>query len=177
MKSTTLFCFILFVNFGFSQTNSTDANSKIAFEKNNYKIQYPKTWRIDTSKTLGADFFAFSPSENKDDKFSENVNIMIQDLGGQKVSLEQYKQVTEKQMVALMNDAKIIESAVIKTGNKEYYKVLFTMTQGTFKLKTTAICFIKKGKAYLATFSAEAAKYEQYKKITDEILSSFSLTN
>jgi len=60
---------------GFSQIDNT--TEKISFSKDNYKIQYPKSWRLDTSKVMGTEFFVFSPLENNTDKFKENASLII----------------------------------------------------------------------------------------------------
>jgi serine/threonine-protein kinase len=125
---------------------------------------------------MGTEFIIFSPSENENDKFSENVNGLIQNLRGQDIDLGKYKEITDKQLTEMVTDCKVFESSIIKDGNKEYFRTIYSMTQGKLKLKITSICFIKNEKAYLLTFSAEFDKYEQYKKVGDEILSSFSLT-
>ena len=172
MKLTLTSILLLFTFLCFAQTDTT----KTSFTKANYKIQFPKDWRLDTSRIMGTDFFVFSPLENDTDKFSENVNGVTQDLGGQNIDLEKYKQVTDKQLAEMATDCKVFESSIIKTDDKEYFKTTYAMTQGKFRLKITSICFIKTGKAYLATFSSELDKYDKYKKVGEEILNSFCLT-
>jgi len=172
MKLTLTSILLLLTHFCFSQIDT----SKTSFKKDNYKIEYPKTWRLDTSKFMGTEFLFFSPLENEADKFSENVNGIIQDLSGQNIDLEKYKQITDKQLSDMATDCKVFESSIIKKDSKEYFKTTYAMTQGKFRLKITSICFIKNDKAYLTTFSSELDKYEQYKKVEEEILSSFWLT-
>lgn len=167
------FIFFLLANFCFSQNNTL----KDSLTKNNYKIQYPTTWRLDTSKVMGTEFFILSPLENETDKFSENINLLIQNLNGQNINLEKYKQITDEQLVNMGNDCKVFESLIVKKENQEYFKVTYTMIQMTLKLKITSICFIKNNKAYLVTLSAEFDKYEQYKKIGEDILNSFHFIN
>lgn len=172
MKTITILVFI-FINYsGFSQAdtliNWTELN------KGNFKISYPKSWTIDTSKRLGAELFIFSPLENKDDKFSENINILIQDLSGQGIDLNKYKQITEQQLNGVPGSS-LFESSVLKTGKGEYYKITYAMMQGANKLKITSVCYIKYDNAYLATFTADIDKYDQYKYIGEKILNSFRL--
>lgn len=174
MKLIFILPFLFITHFSFSQTDS--AIQKTTFTIDNYKIQYPKDWRLDTSKAMGTELFLFSPLENDTDKFSENVNIIIQDLGGQNIDLEKYKKITDRQITEIATDSKVYESLITEIDNKEYFKITYAMTQGKFRLKITSLCFIKNDKAYLATFGSEFDKYDQYKKIGEEILSSFCLT-
>jgi hypothetical protein len=122
---------------------------------------------------MGAEVFVYASRENDEDQFSENVNVLIQDLGGQDIDLEKYKEITEKQIAELATDGKIYESSVLKNIHGDYFKIIYSMTQGKFNLKITSYCFIKNDKAYLATFTTEIANYEKYKAIGGLILDSF----
>jgi PsbP. len=161
--------------YGHSQNKMTNDFTK--FSKDNYSIQYPKSWRLDTSKLYGTSFILFSPLENDSDKFSENITLMIQSLAGQNIGLEEYKQISEVQTKNLLKDGTIAESSIIKTGDNSYFKMVYTMTRGKQKLKDIGICYIKNDEAYLLTFSCESDKFEVYKNVADNIFKSFSLTN
>ncbi|MBK7681894.1 MAG: hypothetical protein IPJ26_05200 [Bacteroidetes bacterium] len=39
---------------------------------------------------MGTSFIIFSPLENDEDKFKENVNLLMQDLTGQNIDLDKY---------------------------------------------------------------------------------------
>ena len=173
MKLRLFLAFLLLANYCFSQTDTT--HKIINFSTNSYTLQYPKSWSLDTSKAWGADLFVFSPLENETDKFRENVNVLIQNLKGQDIDLEKYKQITEKQITELAKDGEIIESSIKRYAAGECFRVTYLMTQGNFRIKITSICMLKDDQAYLATFSSELAKYNSYKETSENILSSFSL--
>ena len=141
--------------------------------RNGYQLQYPTTWRLDTTGVMGSELFVFSPLTDTADTFSENVNLLIQNLAGMNIDLKAYKEITDKQLAQMFTDSKVDESAIIQDGGKEYYRVSYAMTQENRPLKVTSICFIKDEKAYLITYTAMANAYEQYKKIGEEMLSSF----
>jgi PsbP len=159
---------------GYSQTDTS--NQLTNFTKENYKLQYPKSWTLDTSGIMGTELFVFSPLENESDKFKENVNVIIQNLKGQNIDLDKYKQITDAQIANMAADIKVFVSSKIKTEKGEFYKIIYAMTQGNFRLKISSYCYIKNEKAYLVTFTSEFDKYEQYKKVGEKILTSFSLT-
>jgi hypothetical protein len=173
MKLGFFLFFSILVDCCFSQAGPT--TRMIDFAKGDYKLKYPETWRLDTSGSLGPELFVFSPLENDTDKFSENVNVLIQNLQGQNINLEQYKQITDKQLSDLATDGKIYESSILKTDKGEFFRITYAMTQGKYRIKITSICFIRNDKAYLATFSSEFDKYDNYKEVGEQILSSFSL--
>ncbi len=161
-------------NYCFSQTGRTV--KLLNFAKDSYKFEYPNSWRLDTTKKIGAELFIFSPLENEADKLSENVNIMIQDLSGKNIDLGRYKQITDQQVMELATDGRIFESSISKKNKEELYKITYAMTQGNFRLKITSVCYIKNDKAYLATFTSEFDKYDNYRKIAEQILNSFAVT-
>ena len=175
MRLAFLIIVLAFTLPGLSQIDTIDKKS---FTKHHhYKIEYPATWRTDTSGVMGTDAVFLAPLENESDKFSENINIMIQDLTGQNIDLEKYKQITDKQLADLATEPQVFESLIVKTIDKEYFRVTYAITQNKFRLRITSICFIKNEKAYLVTYTAEFDKYDQYKTTAQAILNSFRLTN
>jgi hypothetical protein len=173
MKINLVITFLAFTTYCYSQTPPTKLEKEYVSKA--YQIRYPKTWQPDTSKTMGADLFLFSPLENESDKFRENVNVLIQSLGGQNIDLEEYKQITEKQFESFVTEGKVFASEIITVNNKRFYEITYAMTQGKFRLKITSKCFIKNDKAYLVTFTSEIDKYDGYKEIAFEILNTFRL--
>jgi hypothetical protein len=174
MKIIFTFIFVVVTSYASSQVDIT--NRLTNYIKENYKIQYPNTWTIDTSRKMGAEFFIYSPKENENDKFRENVNFIIQDLNGQNIDLDKYAQITEQQIKDLATDGKIYDSQKIKTAESEYYKMTYGMTQGIFKLKIEQYYFIKDEKAFVITFTSELDKFEAFKSVGEQILNSFKLT-
>jgi hypothetical protein len=143
----------------------------------NYQIGYPSFYSLDTSRISNTAFFLFSQIENDSDKFRENINLIIQDLKGYNVTLQLYKEKTEQEINILVTDGKIFESKIVKTSDKEYYAITYSMRQGIFMLKLVAYCFIKDEKAYLLTFTAELSQFDRYKDYAIMILNSFHLTD
>lgn len=146
-----------------------------SFSKNNFTIRFPAAWRIDSSGVMGSQVFLFSPAENSADQFSDNVNVLIQDLAGSQVDLMRYKEITESQIDQMITDGKLLESMIVKS-ERPHYKVVYEMRQGKFLLRVVSICYIRNEKAYLATFTSELAKAGLYKEIGDRILATFVLT-
>jgi len=159
---------------GFSQKESSAELTD--FTGKNYKLQYPASWTLDTSKSFGPAIFFFSPPENADDKFREDVNVVIQDLRGEDINLARYKEITDKQVKDLASDGEILESSILRKNSQEFYRITYLMSQGKFRVKITSVCFIQNEKAYLSTFSAEVDKYDAYKKTAEQILASFKVS-
>ena len=166
--------FILLVSYHcFSQVNDTNLTNKFSFE--GFNIKFPSSWTIDSTGIMGTKLIMFAALEDEADKFRENVNIIIQDLKGQDVDFEKYKQISETQIRTILVNGKIIQSVIYKSGKEAFYKINYEMTQNNFRLNITSLCYMKKEQAYLATFTCESAKYEQYKKLGEAILNTFSV--
>ncbi len=171
MKIILTTLFLALTTLSYSQTTT----QKIEYINQLYQIKYPKNWQLDSSKTMGTDLIIFAPLENESDQFSENVNIIIQNLAGKNIDLEKYKQITDKQFENPAFNIKVSESEIVKIGNESFYMTTYEMTQGKRRLKISSKCFIKNDKAFLVTFTSEIEKYESYKEMGDEILNTFKL--
>jgi hypothetical protein len=150
-------------------------SSWVTFSKSYYTIDYPSTWRVDTSKTLGADVFLFSPKDLEEDKFSENVNVMIQDLTGMNIDLDKFVEITKNQIKTFVTNGNLLESKRMSKGGMEFHQIVYSASQGIFQLKTRQYYFIVDQKAYLVTLVTEADKYENYLSIGEKIMDSFKL--
>lgn len=164
-----LFCLTIFSVNG--QSVVVDDFKK--FSKNDFKISYPSTWRIDTSGTMNSKVFFFSPADGPDDKFSDNLNVMVQSLGGQPIDIQKYKEISEQQIKVMFSEGKLLESKVENSSGREEYRLSYEFSPGIFKLKVSAICFIKNDMAYLATFTSEISKFERYQEAAEKMLASF----
>jgi len=140
-----------------------------------YSINYPQNWTIDTSKRMADAVFFFSPLENAKDSFSENVNVMAQDLTGKNINLTAYKDLTEKQISTMAVNGRLIKSAIEQTPGGERYYVEYQMTMNSNDLHIKSICYIRKNTAYLATFTAKTDSFDKYNGTGTEILKSFKV--
>jgi hypothetical protein len=143
--------------------------------ENGYSIQYPENWDLNKSGQMGMSFIVLSRLTSEQDKFKENVNLMIQNLTGQNINLDKYVQISEGQISTMLTNGKLIESSRQNENNSEFHKFIYTADQGIYKLKTEQYCWVKNEKAYILTLSCEIDQYEKYKKIGEQILNSFKL--
>jgi hypothetical protein len=144
---------------------------------NRYRIQYPSSWQIDISRKMGADLLLFSPLEGGSDTFRDNVNVIIQDLTGRNMDLAKYKVFTDDQLKRISRSIEIYESVLDDNGDNQFYYVSYAMTQGQYRLRIMTKCFIANNKAYLATFTCELNKFEQYSAVASDVLKSFKLSD
>jgi hypothetical protein len=174
---TTLLLFT-FITCGQTQESNgtakeTKPNWKI-FDGTDYSIQYPADWELIQSGQMGTTFILFSPLETSQDKFKDNVNLLIQDLSGHNLDLDKYAEISEGQIKTMITNSTLIESKRIKTGSEEYHRMIYVGDQGMFHLKFEQFYWIKNEKAYVLTLTCEQDKFSDYKEVGEAILNSFT---
>ena len=176
--------FILFTTAACAQTASNQKPETVTvstinewktLDHPNYVIQYPQNWEFNNSGLMGTSFVFFSALESPDDKFKENVNLLIQDLPDKSIDLDKYTDISEKQIKIMITNSGIIESKRIKKGNAEYQRIIYTGDQGSFHLKFEQYYFISNNKAYVLTLTTEEDKFESFKETGENVLNSFRL--
>ena len=172
MKKMAFLVFLLINVISFGQIKE---NNWKTIDENTYSVQYPENWELNTDKSMGTSFILFTQQTSTDDKFRENVNLIIQNLEGYNLNLDDYVSISEEQINKMVTNGKIIESKRLFKNNSEFQKVIFTGDQGIFNLKFIQYYFIKDEKAFVLTFTSEVTQYEKYKLISDKILASFIL--
>ena len=141
----------------------------------NYSMQYPSTWELNQSGQMGTSLILFSPLENNEDQFRENVNLIIQDLTGQSIDLDKYSEISEEQVKTMITNSTLIESKRIKEGNDEYHRLIYTGDQGILRLTYEQYYWVENDKAYVLTLTCEQNKFSDFKDLGENILNSFSL--
>jgi len=141
-------------------------------EQANYKITYPDTWSLDKSGIMGTKFLLFSPVEDAQDNFRENVNLVVEDVSAHKaIDLDQFMAASKSQIKSMISGAEIISSENLG----EYSKMLFSGQQGIYNLKFEQHVYLKDGFAYILTFTAKEDAFDEYSKTAEEIMSTFKL--
>mgnify|MGYP000941004161 CR=1 FL=1 len=172
MKIISTLIVLTITSFAYSQT--IKSQDLLKYISDSYKVEYPSSWRIDTSKQGGIEFAIFSPKESADDKFLENINLIIQNLSGKNIDLDKYAAISEEQIKSNAVNLKAFNMVKLKKGISNYYKLTYEMTYGNFRLFTEQYYFIRNEEAFVITFSSETGKS---KDMGEEILSSFTLLN
>jgi len=136
-----------------------------------YSISYDSTYRLDESGRNGTEFYLFTPTQSGDD-FSENINLMIQNLGVLKYDLDQFVEISEKQIKV---SGKLLESIRKKKDGQEYQILIFEGNFNGLDLKFLQYDFVKNDKAYVLTFSAKQNEFDNYEKEMEKVMNSFKL--
>jgi hypothetical protein len=140
-----------------------------------FSIQYPPEWELDQSGQMGTSLVLFSPLESDEDKFKENINILIQDLSGRNIDLDKYTEISEQQVKTMLTNPDLIESKRMKTGTGEFHKVIYTADQGAFHLKFEQYFVVTDDNAYVITLTCEQTTFDKFQETGEKILNSFKL--
>lgn len=145
-----------------------------AYENSTYKIKigFPEGWDK-RENTMGTLVCALSPKEGAEDKFQGNFNVLVQDLSTQPMTLEEYTDLSLKQIKQLITNCKVEVSKEMTLGGKPGYTVAYKGDQGVLHLYFASAYTIKDNKAYLITFTCEQDKYPEYSVIVEKVFNSF----
>lgn len=167
-----LLLFILTPYFLFSQSKSETFKT---FAGKDFSIQYPSAWEINTEGQMQTSFVFLAPLETAQDKFKENVNLIIQDLSGYNIDLDTYTAISEQQLKNAVTNFKLIESRQIKNDKDVYHHIIYEGEQGVFKLQIQQQYRVKNNKAYVLTYTAEQQSVKRFSEVSAKILNSFQL--
>ncbi|HLP12689.1 MAG TPA: PsbP-related protein [Flavobacteriales bacterium] len=169
MQKTFTFFALLSIIFAF-----TLADKWKTLTETDFSIQYPTSWELTQGGQMGTSFIIMAKAENDKDKFNENINLIIQDLKGTGLSLDEYTKLSLKQINDMAINAKLIENKRLKR-NPECQKLIYTATQNKMPLEFEQYYWVIKNKAYVLTFSAEEKKFKKYHITAEQIMDSFKL--
>jgi hypothetical protein len=144
------------------------------FRGTNYSIQYPTNWELNQSGQMGSSFILFSPLDSDNDKFKENLNLLVQDLTGLNIDLDKFVEISEVQVKTIVTNSKLIESKRMRNTTPEFHKMVYTGDQGIFQLKFEQYFWVINQQAYILTLTCEQNKFSNYKEIGEKILKSLS---
>ncbi|MGC4038205.1 MAG: hypothetical protein QM764_19740 [Chitinophagaceae bacterium] len=159
--------------FGQQKNKESEATSSVLREK--YSISYPESWNLDTTKSYAADLILRSPLTDSLDDFSENLNVIVQDLHGQNYYLTKIGRESETQIKNLITDVSIIESKLDSNSSHQYYDLTFKGRQGKFLLTTIQRYYFKDETGYALTFTIKRGKEEEYITVAEKMFDSFRL--
>lgn len=145
-------------------------------ECDKYSIQYPGDWTLNKSGQMGMAFLLLSKQTSAQDSFSENVNLVIQDLTGLHINgLDQFTKNSEGQIKSMMANSKILGTEKLKKNGTDFQKIVYTGDQGLYKLKFEQYYLIKYNKAFILTLTCELNQFDNYKELGEKIMNTFNL--
>ncbi|HQH17911.1 MAG TPA: PsbP-related protein [Bacteroidales bacterium] len=151
---------------------SCSQEKMVKYTGKNHEMLYPASWAKQEKSNA---IFFLSPKENEKDLFQENVNLMLQDLSQQSMSLEQYTELTKKQVVDNFGASAIISLKNTTIAGQQGKEFVYSMNYQGRSLKLKQYWFIKGNIAYLFSYTADPTKYEKYESVVTEMIKSFKI--
>ena len=146
-------------------------------EENNYSIYYPNDWNLNQAGQNETSFNITSPSTAISDPFSENVNLLIQDLTNLAIDLNKFIEISVNQVETVVKNGKMFLSKRKKAHGLEFQKVIYTGQYGDFDLKFKQYCWVRDDHAYILTFTSEEKQFDRFDSVSERILKSFKFTD
>lgn len=165
MKKILFIITFLFSFISFSQNARTIKTSE-------YEISFPENLKFDDSKTRNTEVIIYMEKENEKDLFIENINLIIQDLKGYQIDLNQYINISE---IQVNENGKLIESKKINLNGAEAQLMVYEAKPTGRALKFYQYLLVKNEKAFILTYSAEVEKFDLYFQEINKIFNSFSV--
>ncbi|MBF8150849.1 hypothetical protein ITJ86_13130 [Winogradskyella sp. F6397] len=165
---------IIFILFTFI-INAQEQSKSIKYEKDNYSIEYPSNWILNDSGESGTEIFLYPTNSESSDVFTENINLIVQNLNDTTITLEKYKGLVENQISEMLTEPKITSSEIENKGGLKSHQLIAGGKSGDYKFKTIIHTYLMNKQIYTLTF---VTLYENYKNNQIEslrIMDSFNL--
>lgn len=112
--------------------------------------------------------------------FKPNINIIIQNLAAQSMSLEDYHRLTLGQIEQALGRNTVESDKEIKISGNLAKEIVYTMPQNTNRgdapmLKLKQVYFIKNNKAYLITYTAKIDDFGTFLSTANEVFETFNV--
>ncbi|MFH1284117.1 MAG: PsbP-related protein [Candidatus Peregrinibacteria bacterium] len=143
------------------------------YENSTYNIetQYPSDWNLQED-IYGTVVSFLSPLADETDLFQDNLNVSIQDLGDEEISIDDFTNLSVEEIKKAYTDIVLEQNKTMLDGN-DAYEVSYTFEQSSFKLKALQVYAIKNQTVYIITFVAETDSYTQFEENVRKMIDSF----
>jgi len=113
-------------------------------------------------------------SPNDGDDFSENINIIKNDLG-QKLDLNELMNSIDAELTSMMPDIKWEKKAIEKINGQDVVVLVYEGTQMNMKMKFEQRCYVNNTMLYILTMATAQETYFKYKDIGNDIMTTFQI--
>lgn len=138
----------------------------------NFTIDYPASWRV---KEEGWMVAFGSPQESDTDDFIENVNVVVEDLSNNLMTLKDYNAMSLMNFPKLMPNFELLQEDTAEINGKGASFIVYSDRRGDVKAKFKAYTFISKDKAYVVTYAAKENEFNEYLPQAEKIMQSIQV--
>lgn len=150
------------------------AGNTFSSREHGFAITGPRGW---TKGEAAPALVVFrSPQADESDAFTENVNVTVEDLPSDSVSLRQYRDGALANVRRAITNFRLLEEGDARLGGTAAARISYLGTQGQFQLRFLQVFAVRTAKAYVVTFTAEEPRFEQYRPAAQTAIDSFTFT-
>jgi hypothetical protein len=153
-----------------------ESKESIKYEKDNYSIEYPSNWILNDSGENGTKFFLYPTNSESSDVFTENINLIVQNLNDSTITIEKYKGLVEKQISGMLTEPKITLSELKNKNGLKFHQLVAEGKSSDYKFKTIIYTYLIEKQIYTLTFVTLYDTYENNHIESLRIMDSFKLT-
>lgn len=158
-----------------------DKNSErnfISYTNNDYQfdIKYPPNWtRQELNDPITGEIVVFtSPLESDSDLFREKVYLATEYLPSEPITLDEYSQLVLER-IELANNSEIRSNFALEIDGLPARAIVYSRQEGGLQLKQMEVFTIKNDRIYLAIYTAQQAKFDQFLDTADRIIDSWAI--
>lgn len=140
-------------------------------DREGFSMAYPEGWDLNESGAMSTAFILVKPIDSALSDFRQNISYIRQELGSQEMSLEEYTNLSLKQIESLITDG--VVSTVDKTA--EYHQIIYSSEQGRYSLSFLQRYWITEGVAHILTFSCQQDQFDAATPLAKQTFDSFEL--
>mgnify|MGYP001562363040 CR=1 FL=1 len=140
-----------------------------------FALKYPAAWSFGENQGGAAAIF-YSPKENALDTFRENVNIVVQDISQNPMTLGKYTETAIGQMIAVFGiNLEILVSTQISIDNRPAHQFIFIGKGPDGSFQYQCRWTLAGTTAYQITYTAIASGYERHLAEAERVMNSFRI--
>ncbi|MDD5347916.1 MAG: PsbP-related protein [Candidatus Omnitrophica bacterium] len=139
-----------------------------------YSVSYPADFLL---KQLGSGVSFSSPDTDKKFGFAPSVNIVSQKFGSAVPALADFYKKAKEPLVERKPPVKIIEEKKDKVAGIDSQRLVYASKEKKANFKFLQQIFIRKGRAYVITYTALAEQYDRYLPAAKAIIRSFEFND
>lgn len=137
-----------------------------------YSIAFPPDW------TLQEDAFGLSVAALSGDVsngYTNNVSVVLEDLRGQEVTLDEYLEITLENAPQLVTDFTVESQEPATLAGQDAVRLTYTGRQGEATLRFISTVMLDGGTAYTVTYTSEVGSTEATRAAAEAAIVSFTL--
>jgi len=159
---------------GFDKSVTKSEDEWVLYRSKDFSIQFPPLFKVDTSGYRKTRLILCSELTDDGDMYEDNIAVFIKDRENS-LSLEAYGKQCEGEIMKYTESPELMNSSLKKKDGREYYEIIYSESQSTFRLiREQRIQFSGK-KMYSVTLTCEDAVFDQCRNVGEAIMSTFTI--